>query len=449
MFPVRAGTDNFSNNLGVYRLHLVLNNENRFQQSSLIIVIVQMKQLANKQIVLGVTGSIAAYKACELVRLLVSAGADVRVVMTRSAMEFVSPLTFQALSHNEVHRDLLDEKAEAGMGHIELARWADAVVVAPASADVISRLAQGRADDLLTTVCLATAVPLAVAPAMNHKMWGSPATQENVSLLIERGVSVFGPGEGDQACGETGPGRMLEPVEIAEKVARLFDTGSLAGLKVLVTSGSTRESIDPVRYISNRSSGRMGSAIAQAAMEAGAICTVISGPSSYPAPERVKQINVESAQQMYDAVMAQIERCDIFISTAAVSDYRPVAPEENKIKKTQSEFTLTLTRNPDIIGDVATKFPDKFCVGFAAETQDVETNAIQKLNNKSLQMVVANDVSRKDIGFDNEDNEVTVYWQGGEKKLEKSSKQKIARQLISIISTIGVARIAKRSHNSD
>ena len=392
-----------------------------------------MKQLANKQIVLGITGSIAAYKACELVRLLVDAGAEVRVVMTHSAMEFVSPLTFQALSRNEVHRDLLDEKAEAGMGHIELARWADAVVIAPASADFLARLAQGRADDLLTTLCLATAAPLSVAPAMNHEMWNDPATQENITILQQRSITLLGPAKGDQACGETGPGRMLEPEEIAEKIAQHFKTGSLAGLKVLVTSGSTREAIDPVRYISNRSSGRMGSAIAQAAMEAGAACTIISGPSSYPAPERVKQINIESAQQMYDAVLAQIEKCDIFIAAAAVSDYRPVEQQEEKIKKSQAEITLTLIRNPDIVAEVAKNYPGKFCVGFAAETQDVEQNAIQKLNNKSLDLVVANDVSRDDIGFDRENNEVTVYWQGGEKKLDKSSKHQIARQLIAII----------------
>ena len=392
-----------------------------------------MKQLANKQIILGITGSIAAYKACELVRLLVDAGANVRVVMTHSATEFVSPLTFQALSRNEVHRNLLDEKAEAGMGHIELARWADAVVIAPASADFLARLAQGRADDLLTTLCLATAAPISVAPAMNHQMWNDPSTQENISTLQQRGMQLLGPAQGDQACGESGPGRMLEPADIAEKIAQQFETGGLAGLKVLITSGSTREAIDPVRYISNRSSGRMGSAIAQAAIEAGAICTVVSGPSSFPSPDRAKQINVESAQQMYDAVMANIENCDIFIAAAAVSDYRPVEQHENKIKKNQAELNLTLVRNPDIISDVTNKHPDKFCVGFAAETQDVEKNAIQKLNNKSLKLVVANDVSRKDIGFDSENNEVTVYWQGGEKKLDKSSKYQIARQLISIV----------------
>ena len=392
-----------------------------------------MKQLTNKQIVLGVTGSIAAYKSCELVRLLVDAGASVRVVMTRSATEFVSPLTFQALSRNEVHRDLLDEKAEAGMGHIELARWADAVVVAPASADFISRLAQGRADDLLATVCLATGAPLLIAPAMNHQMWKDPATQENAAVLQKRGIQLLGPAEGDQACGETGPGRMLEAKEIAEKIAAQFETGRLAGLRLMVTSGSTREAIDPVRYISNRSSGRMGSAIAEAAIEAGAVCSIISGPSSFPTPEKAQLINVESAQQMYDAVMANISDVDIFIAAAAVADYRPVKQHQQKIKKGAEDTELKLTRNPDILAEVAQKYPDKYCVGFAAETQNVKENAIQKLNNKSLDLVVANDVGRSDIGFDNSDNEVTFYWQGGEKHVEKSSKAQIARQLIAFI----------------
>jgi len=395
-----------------------------------------MKQLANKQIVLGITGSIAAYKACELVRLLVDAGAKVRVVMTRSATEFVSALTFQALSRNEVHRDLLDEKAEAGMGHIELARWADAMVIAPASADFIARLAQGRADDLLTTICLATAAPISVAPAMNHQMWKDPATQENVTLLQKRGVHLLGPAEGDQACGESGPGRMQEAKEIAEQVAAQFETGRLAGYRILITSGSTREAIDPVRYISNRSSGRMGAALAEAALEAGAICTIVSGPSTYPTPEKAKRINVESAQQMHDAVMANIIGNDIFIAAAAVSDYRPVEMLNQKIKKDSQEFSIKLTRNPDILAEVAGMHPEIFCVGFAAETQDIKQNAIQKLNNKSLNLVVANDVSRDDIGFDNHDNEVILYWQGGEKKLEKSSKSQIARQLIEVIAKL-------------
>ena len=319
------------------------------------------------------------------------------------------------------------------MGHIELAKWADAVVIAPASANCISRLAQGRADDLLTAVCLATPAPLAIAPAMNQQMWKDPATQENIAILSSRGIHIFGPAEGDQACGDRGPGRLLEPKDLVDSVAGLFETGALAGLKVLVTSGSTREPIDPVRFISNRSSGLMGTAVAQAAIEAGAHCTMISGPSDYPAPDKVTRINVETAQQMHEQVMNKISDFDIFIATAAVSDYRPSEQHDQKIKKDQQELTIKLTRNPDILADVAKECSGKFCVGFAAETIDVEKNAIQKLNNKSLNVVVANDVKREDIGFDSPENEVTVYWQGGEKKLEKSSKHQIARQLIEII----------------
>lgn len=392
-----------------------------------------MKQLTNKQILLGITGSIAAYKACELVRLLRDAGCSVRVVMTQSATEFVSPLTFQALSHNEVHRGLLDEKAEAGMGHIQLAKWADAVIVAPASANFIARLAQGRADDLLTAVCLATPAPLAVAPAMNQQMWLDAATQENITLLTQHNIKVFGPAEGDQACGDVGPGRMLEPEQIEAQIAALFETGSLAGHKVVVTAGPTREPIDPVRYISNRSSGLMGYAVAQAAVEAGAQCTLISGPTHLQAPNKVNVIKVETAQQMHDAVMAAMDDCEIFIATAAVSDYRPQHPANQKIKKNQQHLVLEMVRNPDILADVARQYPEIFTVGFAAETQDIAQHAVQKLNQKSLNMIVANDVSRNDVGFDGEDNEVSVYWQGGEHALQKASKARIARQLIQLI----------------
>ena len=392
-----------------------------------------MKQLANKQILLGITGSIAAYKACELVRLLRDAGCTVRVVMTRAATEFVSPLTFQALSHNEVHRDLLDEKAEMAMGHIELAKWADAVIVAPASANFMARLAHGRADDLLTAVCLATPAPVAVAPAMNQQMWQDAATQENISLLTAHNVKVFGPASGDQACGDSGPGRMLEPEQIQQHIAGLFETGSLAGYKVVVTAGPTREAIDPVRYISNRSSGLMGFAIAQAVVEAGAQCLLISGPTDLQTPHKVSRINVETAQQMYDAVMMNIKDCDLFIATAAVSDYRPQQPSQQKIKKSQQHLTLELTRNPDILAEVSKQYPEIFSVGFAAETQDLAQSAIQKLNQKSLNMVIANNVARNDIGFDSEENEVTAFWQGGEQTFEKASKSRIARQLIQLI----------------
>jgi len=392
-----------------------------------------MKQLANKQIVLGITGSIAAYKACELVRLLRDAGSEVRVVMTQAATEFVSPLTFQALSQNPVHRDLLDENAEAAMGHIELARWADAVVIAPASANSIARLAQGRADDLLSAVCLATSAPVAVAPAMNQQMWLDNATQENVGLLQNHGIQLLGPAEGDQACGEVGPGRMLEPPQIYDNIADLFETGALAGLKIVITAGPTREPIDPVRYITNRSSGLMGYAIAEAGVEAGAQCVLVSGPSHLATPNKVHRVDVETAQQMHAAVMEQLSDCDIFIAAAAVSDYRPLEAAEQKIKKSQQNLHLEFVRNPDIVSDVVSQHSKVFTVGFAAETHDVQQSAIQKLNQKSLDMIVANDISRSDIGFDSKDNEVTIYWQGGEQSLQKSSKPQIARQLIQLI----------------
>ena len=392
-----------------------------------------MKQLANKQILLGITGSIAAYKACELVRLLRDARSDVRVVMTQAATEFVSPLTFQALSQNPVHRDLLDENAEAAMGHIELARWADAVVIAPASANSIARLAQGRADDLLSAVCLATPAPVVVAPAMNQQMWLDNATQENVALLQRHAIQVFGPAEGDQACGDVGPGRMLEPLQICDNIAGLFETGALAGLKVVITAGPTCEPIDPVRYISNRSSGLMGYAIAETAVEAGARCVLVSGPTHLATPDRVQRVDVETAQQMHAAVMEQISGCDIFIAAAAVSDYRPLETAQQKIKKSQQTLSLELVRNPDIITDVAKQHPTVFTVGFAAESHDLQQYAIQKLNQKSLNMIVANDISRGDIGFDSKDNEVSVYWQGGEQNFQKASKPQIARQLIQFI----------------
>jgi len=392
-----------------------------------------MKRLVNKQILLGISGSIAAYKACELVRLLRDAQCQVRVVMTRAATEFVSPLTFQALSHNEVYRDLLDEKAEAAMGHIELARWADAVVIVPASANFISRLAQGRADDLLSAVCLASNAPIACAPAMNQQMWQDRATQENIERLAARNIHVFGPDSGEQACGDIGPGRMLEPEQILQHISSLFETGLLSGYKVIVTAGPTREPIDPVRYISNRSSGTMGYALAQAVVEAGAHCILISGPSHLDTPAKVNRIDVITAQQMYDAVMQHARDCDIFIASAAVADYRPVHYHTEKIKKAEPRLTLELERNPDILTDVAKRFPKLFRVGFAAETSNIEQYAKQKLEQKSMHLVVANNVARDDIGFDSIDNEVSVYWQGGEQQLQKTSKHKIARQLIPII----------------
>jgi len=392
-----------------------------------------MKRLSNKQIILGISGSIAAYKACELVRLLRDSQCQVRVVMTQAATEFVSPLTFQALSHNEVYRDLLNEKAEAAMGHIELARWADAVVVVPASANFISRLAQGRADDLLSTVCLASNGPIAVAPAMNQQMWQDSITQENISRLTERGIHVFGPAYGDQACGDIGPGRMLEPEQLLEHITTLFTSEALSGSKVLVTAGPTREFIDPVRFISNRSSGAMGYAIANAAIEAGAQCTLISGPTQLETPNRVNRIDVTTAQQMHDAVMAVAEGYDIFIGCAAVADYRPAQYSKDKIKKDAQQFNIAMIPNPDILTDVGHRFPKLFRVGFAAETSNIAQHARHKLQHKALNIIIANNVGRDDIGFDSADNEVDVYWQSGETRFAKAPKAKIARQLVQLI----------------
>lgn len=392
-----------------------------------------MGSLFNKRIILGITGSIAAYKACELVRLLRDAGSDVRVIMTRSAMEFVSPLTFQALSHNNVHRDLLDEQAEDAMGHIELARWADAIVIAPASADFIARLSAGRADDLLSAVCLATTAPLAVAPAMNQQMWQDAATQSNVQTLKQRNISILGPASGDQACGESGPGRLEEPNELCRQIGDMFLTLALSGHTVLVTAGPTREAIDPVRYISNRSSGRMGYALAEAVIEAGGKCILVSGPTALPCPPKVQCINVETAKQMLESVTSQLAHSTIFIAAAAVSDYRPAEVAPQKIKKQQDNIHLPLVRNDDILSRVAELHPSIFRVGFAAETENLAANARSKLAQKSLHMIAANDVSRADSGFDSEDNEVIVYWEDGELALDKAPKSRIARQLLELI----------------
>ena len=312
-----------------------------------------MGYLSHKHVLLGVTGGIAAYKSAGLVRRLREQGADVRVVMTRGAQAFITPLTLQALSGRPVHTELLDSDAEAAMGHIELARWADVVLVAPATADFIARLVHGRADDLLAAICLATDAPLAVAPAMNRLMWENPATQDNMAVLARRGVHSFGPAEGEQACGETGPGRMLEPDALVTEVSGLFRTGALAGCHVLVTAGPTREPVDPVRYLTNRSSGRMGFAVAAAAAEAGARVTLVCGPVNLPTPAGVRRIDVETAAQMHDAVMQHAAGVDICIAAAAVADYRPAQVPEQKIKKSAASMSLELERNPDIIATVA------------------------------------------------------------------------------------------------
>jgi phosphopantothenoylcysteine decarboxylase/phosphopantothenate--cysteine ligase len=404
-----------------------------------------MKQLSNRQILLGITGGIAAYKSAELVRRLKDHGADVRVVMTAAAMEFITPLTLQALSGNPVHTALLDPEAEAGMGHIELARWADLILVAPASADFMARLASGRGDDLLTTLCLATPAPIALAPAMNQGMWRDPATQANADTLRQRGVALFGPAAGEQACGDIGPGRMLEAEQLAELAAGLFNSRALDGISLSITAGPTREAIDPVRYISNHSSGKMGYALAEAAADAGARVTLISGPTQLPCPPRVTRVDVISADDMYQASMANMGSCDIFIACAAVADYRPAHIEEQKIKKQNTSMHIELVRNPDIVSAVASHAQRPFTVGFAAETQDVIHYAKGKLEKKNLDMIIANDVSDTRIGFNSDENSVTIIDPNGQQKLEQMGKRQLAKQLIDLIA----ARYAeqKRDHN--
>ncbi len=388
-----------------------------------------MGTLTNKRILLGVTGGIAAYKSADTVRRLREAGAKVRVVMTAGAAEFITALTLQAVSGHPVHQQLLDTGAEAGMGHIELARWADAVLVAPASANFMARLAQGRADDLLSAVCLATESPVAVAPAMNQQMWSNAATQANLATLKKNGVRIFGPAEGSQACGEVGPGRMLEPAELVTLVADLFTAGELDGLRVVVTAGPTWEAIDPVRGLTNRSSGKMGYAVAQAAMEAGANVTLISGPTALPDPERVRTLRVESAQEMHDAVHAQIADADIFIGAAAVADYRPARTAGEKIKKTEAKMTFELERTPDILASVAALKPAPFTVGFAAETENLEQHARHKLEAKKLDLVAANRVGA-DLGFGTDENSLLLVERGGVTELPMQPKAKLARALI-------------------
>jgi phosphopantothenoylcysteine decarboxylase/phosphopantothenate--cysteine ligase len=397
-----------------------------------------MRRLNNKHIVLGVTGGIAAYKAAEVVRRFKEAGAHVRVVMTKAGQSFITPLTMQALSGNPVHTDLLDTEAEAAMGHIELARWADLMVIAPASANLMSRLAQGRADDLLTAICLATTAPIALAPAMNQAMWGNTSTQSNLATLKDKGITILGPAEGSQACGETGLGRMLEPDQIALSCAELFTSRALDGVQVVITAGPTQEAIDPVRFISNRSSGKMGFALADAAVNAGAAVTLIAGPVALATPERVKRIDIISAEQMHQAALAQLNHCDIFISSAAVADYRPVELAQQKIKKSATTITLELTRNPDIVAAVASHEKRPFTVGFAAETEQLINHARSKLVNKNLDLIIANDVANTNIGFNSDQNAVTLLWnegrneeQGeGELVLPTTSKQQLARLLI-------------------
>lgn len=392
-----------------------------------------MKQLSNRRILLGVTGGIAAYKSAELIRRLKDHGADVSVVMTAAAMEFITPLTLQALSGNPVHTTLLDPEAEAGMGHIELARWADLILIAPASADFMARLANGRGDDLLTTLCLATAAPIALAPAMNQGMWRDPATQANAATLTARNIALFGPAAGEQACGDVGPGRMLEAEELAALAAGIFNTRLLDGVHLTITAGPTREAIDPVRYISNHSSGKMGYALAAAAADAGAIVTLISGPTNLACPERVTRLDVISAQDMFDATMATLGSCQLFIGCAAVADYRPANVAEQKIKKNNDTMHIDLVRNPDIVSTVAHHKPRPVTIGFAAETQDLIRYARGKLERKNLDLIIANDVSNTAIGFNASDNAVTAIWKDGECNIQQMGKHQLASELVRLI----------------
>ena len=386
-----------------------------------------------KHVLLAVCGGIAAYKSAELLRLLRRQDVDVRVVMTRSAQEFVSPLTFQALSGNPVHTELLDVDEENAMGHINLARWADVVIIAPATANTLAKCAHGLADDLVTTLFLAATCPVYIAPAMNQAMWNKAVTQENIRKLQSYGVSFIGPDSGDQACGETGFGRMAEPADICRLLLTEPKDLVLDGLKVLISAGPTREYIDPVRYITNRSSGKMGFALARAALRAGAKVSLVSGPVNLPIPDSLDIVQVETAAQMYDAVLARAGNTDIYIGAAAVADYRPVAMEKDKIKKQAEQTHLVLSKNKDILADVARLNNAPFTVGFAAETKDLDANAQEKLCKKNLDMIAANWVGQGQGGFDSEQNALEVFWDNGRTALAMVDKNQLAEQLINLI----------------
>ena len=393
-----------------------------------------MNPVIGGRILLGVTGGIAAYKSADLVRRLRDAGAEVRVVMSRGALAFITPLTFQAVSGNPVHTQLLDETAEAGMGHIELARWADQVLVAPATADFIARFAHGLADDLLSTICLATTAPVALAPAMNQKMWSHPATCANCATLEQRGIRLIGPASGAQACGETGPGRMVEPSELVSVLAALRES-ALAGKHVLVTAGPTFEDIDPVRFIGNRSSGRMGFAIAQAAREAGARVSLVAGPVVLETPPGVERKDVRSAREMRDVALDLAVSADVFISVAAVADYRPARPAAQKLKKGLPKQKIELVANPDIVAEVAALEHGPLTVGFAAETEKLKLHALEKLSRKRLDMIAANRVGQAGAGFESDQNEILLITQSGEQNLGKGSKRKLAQLLIKAVAS--------------
>lgn len=393
-----------------------------------------MSELTNKRILVGVTGGIAAYKSAELVRLLVQAGAEVQVVMTRAATNFITPLTLQALSGRGVRQEMFDPESEAAMGHIELARWADQILVAPATADFISRLAVGMANDLLSTICLASTAPIALAPAMNREMWLHLATQDNVETLIRRGVQIWGPAEGEQACGDIGPGRMLEPGELVGLLkAGLSMAAPLAGTSVLLTAGPTREPIDPVRYVGNRSSGLMGYALAAALVDAGARVTMISGPVTLATPSGVERVDVETALDMEREVVSRLDGCDIFVACAAVADYRCEAVADQKIKKTNERLGLSLVKNPDILRQVAASANPPFTVGFAAETERLTQLAEEKRLAKGVDMIAANLVGGDQGGFEDDRNALTVLWDGGTEDLPMMDKNKLAKALVALI----------------
>ncbi|GLQ74628.1 bifunctional phosphopantothenoylcysteine decarboxylase/phosphopantothenate--cysteine ligase CoaBC [Vibrio penaeicida] len=392
-----------------------------------------MQTLAGKKILLGISGGIAAYKCAELTRRLIERGAEVQVVMTNAAKEFITPLTMQAVSGRPVSDSLLDPAAEASMGHIELAKWADLVLLAPATADLIARMASGLGNDLLTTLVLATDAPIAVSPAMNQQMYANLATQENIQTLSRRGMEIWGPASGEQACGDVGKGRMLEPMQLVHLCEDFFTPSVLSGQSVVITAGPTREAIDPVRYISNHSSGKMGFAIASAAAKLGANVTLISGPVALPTPIGVNRIDVDSATEMHQAALDQAVKHNVFIGCAAVADYRPETIADQKIKKTDDSdaMTIRMVKNPDIIASVAELKEDRpFTVGFAAETQDVETYARSKLAKKNLDMICANDVSIQGLGFNSDSNALHLFWKEGDKILPIASKVELGKALM-------------------
>lgn len=394
--------------------------------------------LVGKRILLGMGGGIAAYKCADLTRRLIERGATVKVVMTRAAKEFITPLTMQAVSGHPVSDSLLDPAAEASMGHIELAKWADLVLLAPATADLIARVHAGMGNDLLTTVCLATDAPIAIAPAMNQQMYRAAVTQANIAALGARGCLIWGPDSGAQACGDVGPGRMLEPMALVAECEHWAGPTPLAGKHIMITAGPTREALDPVRYLSNHSSGKMGYALAEAARALGATVTLVSGPVALPTPTGVHRVDVTSAQQMYEAVHASIASQDIFIGCAAVADYRPQTVAKQKLKKQADKdaMTVTMVKNPDIIASVAALSDTRpFTVGFAAETQNIETYARDKLARKGLDMICANDVSLSDQGFNSDHNALHLFWPNGDLALPLTEKAHLARTVMTHIAT--------------